>query len=398
MNHTANDSFIALRDIYRIASIALAIIIGWLAWSNKIPTLALALLLPAFWARAFSRLDAGIIVLVYYLAAARGLPQGTRIFFGEDAPAYLGIVLWLLASLLLTLPWIALWPSKKIGYSWRLLLVFLLVSLPPIGIVGWANPLTAAGTLFPGWGWVGLLVCYTLMVLSCKASFKQCLWLIAGVLLFSIKSILYKEPILDWQIHDTKYGGLASGSYDFMRFYTINTQILKEVTKLPANTISIYPETLLGLWTPTAETLWQKTSKELAKRNARLLIGAELPLSNGQYDNIILSLGKEAGIKYRQRVPVPISMWQPFSKIGVRAHWWESGVFALANHRVAGLICYEQLLVWPVLVSFLYKPQAIIGLSNAWWSRDTSIPGIQQTVLRAWARLFDVPLASAINQ
>ena len=52
---------------------------------------------------------------------------------------------------------------------------------------------------------------------------------------------------------------------------------------------------------------------------------------------------------------------------------------------VAGLICYEQLLVWPALVSLAHNPQVIVAPSNAWWSRDTSIPDIQRTALRGAA-------------
>jgi hypothetical protein len=36
----------------------------------------------------------------------------------------------------------------------RYLIVIVLMALLPFGITGWAHPLTAAGVLFPGWGWL----------------------------------------------------------------------------------------------------------------------------------------------------------------------------------------------------------------------------------------------------
>jgi hypothetical protein len=36
-------------------------------------------------------------------------------------------------------------------------LAYLLSVAPPLGMIGWACPVTAAGILFPGWEWGGLV-------------------------------------------------------------------------------------------------------------------------------------------------------------------------------------------------------------------------------------------------
>ena len=62
------------------------------------------------------------------------------------------------------------------------------------------------------------------------------------------------------------------------------------------------------------------------------------------------------------------------------------------------LICYEQLLIWPILQSALHKPDVIIAIGNGWWATGTSIPEIQLASMKAWARLFGLPLATAFNR
>jgi len=116
-----------------------------------------------------------------------------------------------------------------------------------------------------------------------------------------------------------------------------------------------------------------------------------------RYDAVIVAVGSESGVLYRQRFPMPISMWRPFSARSARIHWLDPGVFILHGRRVAALVCYEQVLTWPVLISMIHRPEIILAPANAWWSRNTSILGIQHTVLAAWGRLFPIPVITAFN-
>ena len=74
-----------------------------------------------------------------------------------------------------------------------------------------------------------------------------------------------------------------------------------------------------------------------------------------------------------------------------------SGTADVDGQRVAVLICYEQLLVWPMLRSALERPTLLIAASNEAWTAATRVPAIQHGCARAWARLFGLPLVSAIN-
>lgn len=68
----------------------------------------------------------------------------------------------------------------------------------------------------------------------------------------------------------------------------------------------------------------------------------------------------------------------------------------LAGKRIAPLICCEQLVVWPVVQSMLYAPDAIVAVGNG-WTTDTSIVAVQNASTISWARLFGLPLVTAFN-
>ena len=83
---------------------------------------------------------------------------------------------------------------------------------------------------------------------------------------------------------------------------------------------------------------------------------------------------------------------------GAGATFFADPVVDADGQSVAPLICYEQLLIWPVLQSMLYRPDALVGIANGWWATGTSVPAIQLVALTAWARLFNLPLVTAFNR
>jgi hypothetical protein len=92
-------------------------------------------------------------------------------------------------------------------------------------------------------------------------------------------------------------------------------------------------------------------------------------------------------------------MWRPFIEgPGVPLRLKGPGTMIIAGERVAFLICYEQLLVWPILQSALERPTLIVGMANQYWVRNTNIPAAQRASMKAWARLFALPLLISENR
>jgi hypothetical protein len=161
----------------------------------------------------------------------------------------------------------------------------------------------------------------------------------------------------------------------------------------------ILPESTLGFWTPTVGRFWRA---ELAQTGVTVVAGAAIINESG-YDNVLVAISAEGSdVLYRERMPVPGSMWQPWRSLigeggGARAHFFENPVVNIAGLRAAPLICYEQLLVWPILQSALHRPDAIIAVGNGWWTAGSSIIEIQRASTKAWARLFNFPLVMSFN-
>lgn len=163
----------------------------------------------------------------------------------------------------------------------------------------------------------------------------------------------------------------------------------------------LVPETIAGYWTPATQTLWRPVAEELKMRKQTLILGTEILDKDLKYDNSLLFLGHIEGISYRQRVPVPFSMWRSFGGVGTaNAYWWESGLVQVDEKTTAAmLICYEQFLAWPFLRSMMTTSRVdlLVTAANQWWSRETCIPNIERQYAFSWALLFDLPLITARN-
>jgi hypothetical protein len=82
---------------------------------------------------------------------------------------------------------------------------------------------------------------------------------------------------------------------------------------------------------------------------------------------------------------------------GARADFFANPVVEVDGVRIAPLICYEQLILSPVLQSMLYSPEVIVAVGNGWWTENTSIVAIERASVSAWARLFGLPIVMTFN-
>ena len=365
--------------------------LGVVGWSGNPATLSLAMAFPALWSLAGSRFGAAVIAAAYFLGASRGLPEGVSIFFGSDI--ILGLVLWLVASAAFVGVHAACWTGRS---GWhapvRYLIANILMSLPPLGIVGWANPLTAAGIVLPRWGWLGLAMTLVLLMVA-TTKFRWPAVAVAGVL--SIASVTsWEEPASPsrWKGVDTSFAGGREQYADYEQ-QRATTKLVQADAAADASVV-ILPESAFGIWTPTTEALW---TRSLAGVPMTVVGGGVVLLDDG-YENVMITLTSEdSEIVYRQRMPVPVSMWQPWSSGGAAAGFFGNAVVELNGVRLAILLCYEQLLVWPVLHSAWMQPDIMVATGNAWWTGSTNILPIQRAASVAWARLFNLPLTMAYN-
>ena len=377
-----------------------AALLGALAWRGDAATLAMLPAVIWLWRDSKNRLDAFYTLFAYYLAASHGLIQGAGVFFSDPFTQptwWAGVLIWMVPNAILAVTWAACWSYKKIGL--RLLLALGLISLPPIGVVGWANPLTAAGILFPSTGWFGLGLILILFYLMAERQLSY--QLIAPLMLLMPIINVNLEPLKTapgWIGLDTRYLPSRSVVGEFERMKSLQQLITQQSRKAPSGTIFLLPEAVGGDWTIN-DTWWQRVENQLLTKKQTVVIGAKRPDPDSRgYINMLTTIGDQRGSEFINRVPVPLGMWMPHRADGIKTRWWGTGISAINNVKVASLICYEQLLIWPILLSMIRQPDVLIGASNGWWARATNIPEIQRQVLLTWGRLFAIPTVWAVNR
>jgi hypothetical protein len=386
--------------------------------------------------------------LGYYSASLWPMISGLERYMGQSATPLIPVTIWVCTAVLLSLPWTIAWTSNRFHYLWRAPLALLATIIPPLGIVGLASPLIGAGYLLPGTGWTGLAAVALLpgiflstQVLSLR---RRCvvLGLTVGFCMgVAVDGRFFPrsdaEPPRGWIAVDTHFGDVSQPLRDFPA-----AQFIQQRAAETAARVLIFPEAVVPRWSEATDAFWRQSLDRCRTRGQILAIGAGLPARTGlpqddrerlndlrsydfgaavdalkrmdtpraipgskfslvkplpeHIDNTMLIVGAESAAYY-QRVPVPVGMWRPSSKISVPLRLNAPGVLAIDHQRAAVLICYEQMLTFPVLASMLQHPTVIVGISNTFWIDHTTIPRYQATALRGWAKLFRLPYFSAVN-
>jgi apolipoprotein N-acyltransferase len=377
-------------------SIAAATVIGILLVYATEVGLVFSVLVPTLCFLQNRRIHAFLVSFAYYGAASSVIIPGAKSFFGPRTSWEFPIALWGAATVLLSLPFGALWSKTRRAGQWRLPLAVLASVPPPLGIIGWANPLTAAGVLFPATRWVGLLAVLSFVAFSVW-HFRVSVYalIVSAILVNAVFSAIPAAPS-DWEAVDTKFGDIGIGSPDMLRQFEAAEYIQDRAMKSRARFI-VFPESVVPSWNESIELFWEPTLSRLRSSGKTVMIGAGINIpETAKYRNAVIIRGAEAGVFF-QRVPIPIGMWHPLGNDGVLIAISGPGVKQVGANRIALLICYEQFLTWPVLASMASRPKLLIGISNHYWSHNTAIPDVQLRLLKVWGRLFRLPTLSAVN-
>jgi len=367
--------------------------IGYVSWGHTLFLSIFALFIIYSYFTIDKRLNFFFLILGYYLAGSRGLFAGTIEFYNVTIASgvYLG------TALVSSLAWIICWgnsiKTKLISFG----VVQLILILPPVGLISYINPIISSALLAPYTGYfgffiiTGLIAYFThlnpqfLRLRNLKHSFIVPIFLLVSIeSQYLIKQDHMVQAINSNELYET---GTVAPIVD----YTRQIKYLKDIEDSPKK-IFLLPENALGYITGTNEMIWQNTNKTI-------FAGGSYMDKNNSYTNS-LSLVKDGKIKsvYNQRIPVPISMWKPWSNMGAKANIWGDSIFEYNNKRYGVLICYEQLLMLPWLQTMSSGPDTILAISNLWWARDTSIYKIEEQNIQLWALLFNKPYVFSYNK
>lgn len=382
---------------------------------------------PALALNAKTRRKAFYVAGCYYAGASWPVVTAVRNFFGADAGICDGILLWIAAASFLSLPWLLIWTRDRRQLCWRTPLGLLLSVVPPLGLIGWASPLTAAGYLFPRTSWFGVLA--VLMAVGSLAAFPKTAASLT-VLVAALANFTYSGPAhqIPWEGINTHFGGISHERTTPLSDLNA-VEAIQRLALASSARVVIFPEAIVPNWGVATDAFWSGLIWTLGEAGKTIIVGSKInapaplaqfsaedfagsiailratnsmprmpiaPTPAASFRNVLIIRGAEKGL-FEQRVPVPLGMWKPLSNFGVPLRLTGSGVFPVAGERAAVLICYEQLLSWPILTSMLGHPTVIVAVANDYWAGGTTIPKAQLAAVRAWARLISIPYVSATN-
>lgn len=363
-------------------------IIAYISWSLSVEFTIFSSLL--FFAYFYINQRSYLFTLVssYYLFASRGLLFGTQNYYESFG---ISILIWISASLLSTLVWITAWsPSgKKRLILFPIMLITLI--LPPVGFISWVNPIISSVIAFPRLGFLGIIL-YLITIYLIAISLSKQKNSIKFIIIFSIltistvnfnQKISSKSNIKLYPINSNLT--YKNQAIDFIGDHRRQKKLLAIANKSKCRNL-LFHENALGNFNQNSMMIWDKLDK-----NKTILAGAYIYHQGVEtYDNVLVELNNTSyKTIYKQRVPVPISMWKPWVEQGARAYPFQNPTVEYQQNRVGVFICYEQLLTYTYLHTMFYEPQYIIGISNLWWVEDESIGEIQRRSLELWGRLFD---------
>jgi hypothetical protein len=394
------------------ATLGLAVLAGLVGFSAGVAGVNFApfFFFPILWFLSPGRVSAYIVASSFYLLASWGIIGSAPVFFelgaGFQTARYL-LLLWCGTALSLSLPWCVLWtrPDSSVYSKFiRLLVISAVLSVPPLGLWGWGNPLLSAGYILPYTREAGIalvLVAWTALwhcLGKKRAVFRAALALVFVYIAFmSPEARLEVKTPENWRGINTRFGKLFSGSDDSIGAY-FRYQALSVVLARTTERYIVLPETIAGWWGKTTENLWSETTGAFALKGRTLFIGAETSKrGTKKYYNVVQVRGG-ANATVEQRYPVPFSMWNPFSETGTIANWFGgNGTVEVDGKSVGVLICFEAYIYFPSLVTMVSRPDVLVAVSNVWWAKTTNIPLLLDKCVKSWALLFDTPVVTSKN-
>ncbi|OZA30479.1 MAG: hypothetical protein B7X93_03030 [Hydrogenophilales bacterium 17-61-9] len=372
---------------------------GWLALNSSVlngfgyALLAMAgaaMLLLAWRIGARDRFTAWAVFFAWCLGAGTALPSGWLAFFGDNW-GWAGWVVWaaVAASPALIFP-ARLTPLALSGGA-------VISSLTPIGMM---NPIVAAMAFFPGMSWAGLLLSIALLTLPSITNKKLfALSLVAALTVgaaLGLRNGLQLPPETAWAV-ETREGAHPKLAVEWFARQARMTARVKDGVEQGARLV-VTPEGAVDSWDAWSEFVWKDAAALAEDHRAMILVGVyRHEAGNRIWQDGLMD--PVTGEFYGAAVPMPISMWKPWNE---KEHYpFDFTQIARTIKTPVGeaayLICFEELLVWPLVARMVTgEPEFLISASNQWFT-NASTAEAQERSVKLQARMWGLPLLRSVN-
>ena len=333
------------------------------------------------------------VALACYGAAGFDLIEAASTFFGSSTRGP-GVLLWAFASLLLSLPWAALWsPKLRSGVMPRILrgtVLFLVTLLPPFGLIGWANPWVAGGAALPGLGFGA----FALVTVACLAPDRRTwpAWAATSALVSAFACGRYVPPDPpNWKGLPTQR---STPGEDFTQQYERAADMWGRAANVNADVV-LFPEGVGDAWTPSVASLWALEAQE---SEIVMVVGAVHQDARGRRNGVGV-VGEGAPYFWSQRWPAPIGMWAPWRRrVHAQSDLFGSSIRVIQGRRTALLVCFEQFVAWPAFQSALEGAEVVLAPTSLWFAQGTNLNEVREVTLRSWAALMGWAVVEAVNE
>lgn len=339
---------------------------------------------------ARKRTDVLALMFGWYLGGLGAMAPIWVAFFGNGW----GWPAWMALAALLALPCL-LAPSRRPALG--ILPALILAAIPPLAFFGMANPLLTAGALFPGTGWLGLALTLAFFALSgFRTRLAILLQIVAAGWGMVHLAVPPPQPPADtWAA--TTYSGvypedsLTEGFKWQDRSKAMVSRAVSEGAKLV-----LTPETTNPSWDDGQAFYWKGSTALAAGHKAQVLVGVYTnPLQNISRSDGLVDLA--SGTIYPAQIPLPIAMWKPWTNDGFPLHLEATQLIPTAHGPAAHLVCYEELLMWPLMAQEAHsRPTLLLSIANQWFA-DGWLRRPQERSVAMQARLWGLPLLRAVN-
>ena len=215
--------------------------------------------------------------LFYYGGALWPIIPGARNFFGPRASVLETVALWIVSSLLLALPWFLAWTKDRRQLLWRAPAGLMLSVLPPLGLIGWASPLTSAGFLFPGTSWFGLIGCA--FATGALAWRPKLAIVVLGTLAIGINLSFVSAgdvpALTGWQGVNTNFGAESKEQSSSLAEFQAAEFIQDQAVNSNARVV-VFPESVVSSWTAATDSFWEDTINRLRTTGKTIIVGAKV--------------------------------------------------------------------------------------------------------------------------
>lgn len=316
-----------LKKLYRIAFLSfISVLCG--IFSCGFPILPYHLppifIIIALWVFLSSknRRELILFITLYHSLSAYRLMLGYGSFFNTSS--VIGIFLIFFVSILFSI-FISFLSFNRYKF-FQLLLINLLWCLPFL-IVGWGNPIFAAGYFLPGMRWLGLIIFFFLVYLFFVFSWKSRFLFLCSVFFMTFIPIFHKNiniTTVNTHFHNNFI-------FDINTVYKKIFSTFYLLSKKNNFNIALFPEDALPCFNEEVRKISLEKINQIS--TSFILAGATTCLKGIQKAGIILINKQKVNFVYIQRQPMPYVMYTPFSSSYI-SNWFNNGIVIINGKKI----------------------------------------------------------------